>query len=397
MIDEFPPPGWFLQPENWPYWMPSTLLGALPPSAFPSDPSAPFGAHERQPLLGANSGIMAPSNAGLNDAEPAWLSSVRPPATEGGLLGFLIRSNDPENQDASVWSRLATSSAANGGLLSQLARPNSSASRSAPAWPQPLLPFGADAVGLKPPVQPSGLPRESGSSSWPANNVGIDHGWLGSIDANRQSPIGPISTNASSLETANTFEQRGPSNDELDWSGRLPSLGRVLGSILGISSAGAAELRDPVRIGRPELLEGGGPRGSGGSTGGSGWFGATPTVAKRPATAADQLAVNRAAGLRFEQLTNQELRRSKLAVSPQITLQTQSGARTRVDFLGRDAKTSEILCIECKASNAARLTPFQRRAFPEIEQSGATVVGAGKPDFPGGTVIPPTRVKIFRP
>jgi hypothetical protein len=155
MIDEFPPPGWFLRPENWRYWMPSTLLGALPPSAFPSNPSTQFGAHERQPLLGANSGTTAPSNAGLNDIEPAWLSSLRPPATDGGLLGFLTRSNDPGDQDESVWSRLATSSAANGGLFSQLAQSNSSAGPGAPAWPQPLLPFGADAFALAPTVQPN--------------------------------------------------------------------------------------------------------------------------------------------------------------------------------------------------------------------------------------------------
>ena len=34
---------------------------------------------------------------------------------------------------------------------------------------------------------------------------------------------------------------------------------------------------------------------------------------------------------------------------------------------------------------------------PEIEKSGATVVGRGKPGYPGGTQIPPTRVEVVRP
>lgn len=33
----------------------------------------------------------------------------------------------------------------------------------------------------------------------------------------------------------------------------------------------------------------------------------------------------------------------------------------------------------------------------EIEESGATVVGKGKPGYPGGTKIPPTTVEITRP
>ena len=39
----------------------------------------------------------------------------------------------------------------------------------------------------------------------------------------------------------------------------------------------------------------------------------------------------------------------------------------------------------------------QKLGFPEIEKTGATVVGKGKPGFTGGTRIPPTRVDIIRP
>jgi len=33
-------------------------------------------------------------------------------------------------------------------------------------------------------------------------------------------------------------------------------------------------------------------------------------------------------------------------------------------------------------------------AFPEIGQTGGTIVGRGKPGFPGGTRVPPTEVQI---
>jgi hypothetical protein len=57
----------------------------------------------------------------------------------------------------------------------------------------------------------------------------------------------------------------------------------------------------------------------------------------------------------------------------------------------------DIACVECKASETAPLTRNQKRAFPEIEQSGGRIMGKGKPGFPGGTQIPPTRVEILRP
>src|SRR5215203_3153125 len=49
-----------------------------------------------------------------------------------------------------------------------------------------------------------------------------------------------------------------------------------------------------------------------------------------------------------------------------------------------------------QGSKDAPLTPNQTKGFPEIEQSGGSVVGAGKPGFPGGTTIPPMPVDIVR-
>jgi hypothetical protein len=83
-------------------------------------------------------------------------------------------------------------------------------------------------------------------------------------------------------------------------------------------------------------------------------------------------------------------------VAQQVTVKTQSGVKTKLDIVTRDANGG-INCVECKSSATAPLTKNQRAGFPEIEQSGATVVGAGKPGFPGGTQIPPTKVEIVRP
>jgi hypothetical protein len=112
--------------------------------------------------------------------------------------------------------------------------------------------------------------------------------------------------------------------------------------------------------------------------------------------AANQLATNRAAGAAFEQAVEAGLEQGKLTVGRQVTIGTESGIRTRLDFLTRDPLTGKIGCIECKASQIAPLTPNQSLAFPQIERSGGTILGAGKPDFPGGTQIPPTAVQIVR-
>ena len=90
------------------------------------------------------------------------------------------------------------------------------------------------------------------------------------------------------------------------------------------------------------------------------------------------------------------LQQTQSGVVQQVTVKTQSGTRTRIDLMGRDAN-GNIVCTECKASATAPLTKNQKIAFPEIQQSGGVVVGKGKPGFPGGTQIPPTTVDIVRP
>lgn len=109
-----------------------------------------------------------------------------------------------------------------------------------------------------------------------------------------------------------------------------------------------------------------------------------------------QLEKNKAAGAAFEEESYEGFSEEMEESGQQVTIKTESGTRTRLDMIGRDAN-GDIACVECKASETAPLTRNQKRAFPEIEQSGGRIVGKGKPGFPGGTTIPPTRVEILRP
>jgi len=106
---------------------------------------------------------------------------------------------------------------------------------------------------------------------------------------------------------------------------------------------------------------------------------------------------NAAQGAEWEHTVGAQLERTQTNVVDQITVKTESGVRTRLDFVGNDSSTGATALTEAKSSATAPLTPKQAAAFPEIEQSGAAVVGAGKPPFVGGTVIPPTPVKVVRP
>ncbi len=136
----------------------------------------------------------------------------------------------------------------------------------------------------------------------------------------------------------------------------------------------------------------GGPQGSGpGAKSAGSLSGATAT-----SDTVSQLAKNKAAGEAFEVQTMNKLQETQTGVVQQVTVKTQSGTRTRIDLMGKDAE-GNIVCTECKASATAPLTTNQKIAFPEIKESGAVVVGKGKPGFPGGTQIPPTTVDVVRP
>ncbi|WP_308073864.1 hypothetical protein, partial [Neisseria polysaccharea] len=65
-----------------------------------------------------------------------------------------------------------------------------------------------------------------------------------------------------------------------------------------------------------------------------------------------------------------------------------------VSVVGRERNFAKV--SEYKASITAPLTKNQKKAFPEIERTGATVVGKGKLGYPKGNKIKPTKVIIER-
>jgi filamentous hemagglutinin len=109
------------------------------------------------------------------------------------------------------------------------------------------------------------------------------------------------------------------------------------------------------------------------------------------------IRANQAKGQAFEDQVIKDLQKTQDGVVQQVTVRTQSGTRTRLDVVGRARGTGAIRATEAKSSATAPLTKNQKKAFPEIESGGAVVVGNGKPGFPGGTVIPPTKVEVVRP
>jgi RHS repeat-associated protein len=119
-------------------------------------------------------------------------------------------------------------------------------------------------------------------------------------------------------------------------------------------------------------------------------------AATKATQAAEQVAKNNAKGHAFAEAVAQKLKSEGSEISTEITVRTASGTKTRLDIVAKDSKGGCRL-IECKSSATAPLTKNQSKAFPEIEQSGAIVVGEGKSGIPGGTRISPTRVEIVRP
>jgi len=113
--------------------------------------------------------------------------------------------------------------------------------------------------------------------------------------------------------------------------------------------------------------------------------------------AAALIRANAAKGAAYEDQVFDQLQGTQSDVVRQVTIKTKSGAKTRLDFVGKDADTGAYALTEAKSSATAPLTKGQTAAFPELQESGGVVVGAGKPGVPGGTVIPPTKVSVKRP
>ena len=138
MNDQFPPPGWFMRPETWPYWMSNSLMGGR---TLPNPPT---------------------------DVRPSWLEKA-----PGGILGNLTRAFDetssntwaatasPGPMPSATWSSFPEFSwSQNGALLPHVAaiphRP--------PAKPRPPL-YGPGDV-LLPPPEPEPPPPPQDLRTW---------------------------------------------------------------------------------------------------------------------------------------------------------------------------------------------------------------------------------------
>jgi RHS repeat-associated protein len=109
-----------------------------------------------------------------------------------------------------------------------------------------------------------------------------------------------------------------------------------------------------------------------------------------------QVEKNYAQGKAFQDAVAAKTAETDTDVVQNITIKTDSGTKTVMDVVSRDSSGNPRL-QEAKSSDTAPLTPNQRATHPEIKRTGGTVVGRGKPGFPGGTKIPPTSVDVVRP
>lgn len=112
---------------------------------------------------------------------------------------------------------------------------------------------------------------------------------------------------------------------------------------------------------------------------------------------AETLANNREIGRAYEKQEFTKFSSQNQNAVEQVTIKTPSGVRSRVDAIGFNSK-GNVVIIEFKSSATAPLTKNQTITFPEIFESGGTVVGKGKGIFTGGYKIPAgTKVKIICP
>ncbi|WP_339213314.1 toxin [Solibacillus sp. FSL W8-0372] len=100
---------------------------------------------------------------------------------------------------------------------------------------------------------------------------------------------------------------------------------------------------------------------------------------------ADILAQNRAKGRAFEEAQLLEFEKTADYIVEQVTIKTNQGTKIRVDAIGTDKSTGNIVIQEYKSSTTAPLTKNQVKGFPELQSGGGNVVGKG--NFKGGTPI----------
>ncbi|PGL35937.1 type VII secretion protein [Bacillus cereus] len=103
------------------------------------------------------------------------------------------------------------------------------------------------------------------------------------------------------------------------------------------------------------------------------------------------LKANSLAGKEYETKMFDVIKQQK----PKSELNEQITVRTRIDIGGKDAN-GKIDLVELKSSPTAPLTKNQKKAFPEIAESGAIVKSRNKPPFEHLEEIPPTKINVIR-
>ena len=117
----------------------------------------------------------------------------------------------------------------------------------------------------------------------------------------------------------------------------------------------------------------------------------------------DRMAKIRNQGRQYELERLEDFKKIATDVEEQITIDVEAPdgeiVRTRVDAMGYDKETGQLLIQEYKSSATAPLTPNQEKAFQLIKDgANAHVVGKGKGIFRGGFEIPPgTEIPVIRP
>ena len=117
----------------------------------------------------------------------------------------------------------------------------------------------------------------------------------------------------------------------------------------------------------------------------------------------DRMAKIRNQGRQYELEKLEEFKEIARDVEEQVTIKVVDSegniVRTRVDAIGYNKETGELLIREFKSSKMAPLTKNQTAAFKMIEDGAtARVVGKGKGIFKGGFEIPAyTEIRVIRP
>jgi RHS repeat-associated protein len=164
---------------------------------------------------------------------------------------------------------------------------------------------------------------------------------------------------------------------------RVPGVGRVV----------TAPARAGIRLGRAAFSD----PASGGRQ----------AVENYAAALNDPVQQARVTGANFERRVEQHVQavEGQTDIARQVTIRPYQDAagtlaprntQVRADNLGRQA--TAIRLTDAKATGTAPFTPNQTRGYPLIEQYGGVVVGSkGGALYPAGTVIPPTKIDVYRP